>query len=898
MAQLVDQAILDDKGYLVALKRMDAGVAKLTQDAQRGFDNVQKSAKSSGVQIGAVSGVVSAVTTELINLGKAGVDALIQIGEQSIQTAIEIDTLKARLGGIFDGSQEAADQAFTFIQAKSRELGIDLSELAGAFLPKTESLAQFERVAKIATALARSDPEQGAIGARIALIEALSGTFTSLQRRFEIPKDDINAIKQAFDARGIEGFLEVLETILDKSGKSFDDLANTAQTAFSKLQISAEQILGRVGIPIVESLEQAANKLNEFISANEDNIIVFADTIGRAVADAIDFITSIDFSQFDTQSLIEFADYIFRLVNATQLVTTEFIEWAGAIYQVADAVTPLGEVLDYLAYLFSNIDQALITGAQILAMSKAGYIGLYEGIQPVVEILGQLYEAASKALSGDFAGAADALGAAMAQSTQDLFDEVAAREAANAAILESQKKIEEYQQAVDGNTDSQQKLREELEATEQAGTGAADAILAAAQAEKQAAEDAEALAEAQAKVNEKMADAQKDFQRKLEDIDIETERKRLDIAIEFAQKREDAARDNVQKLEDIQRKYSQDVDDAATDLARKEEDIARKFGEQRIDLERENRQKRVDIEKEYRLQLKDIQRQFLTDAEEAERNRDAVAFLRAIRERDQKVQDAQITRTREIDEQRVTNQRKTEELRIQQQREVEEARIANERKLEDLRLNLERQIEAQNTAYARQLDDLAIGEQRKNEELALARERDIEDARRAYDRKLEDLRTALAAELALIEEFAAAKAAAEASAGTRTATSPSSRPSTTAGRSAGFGSNPGTIGGGSSSNRRFSSVGRRAGGGPVAAGLPYAVGERGPELFVPNQSGRIVPNGQFVGSVATSRPAINNISNIKQGSTVNVPDAAGLLNNPVAVRQIQNIVLQILGETG
>lgn len=35
----------------------------------------------------------------------------------------------------------------------------------------------------------------------------------------------------------------------------------------------------------------------------------------------------------------------------------------------------------------------------------------------------------------------------------------------------------------------------------------------------------------------------------------------------------------------------------------------------------------------------------------------------------------------------------------------------------------------------------------------------------------------------------------------------------------------------------------RAHGGPVSGGSPYLVGERGPELFVPNQSGQIVPNG-------------------------------------------------------
>lgn len=37
--------------------------------------------------------------------------------------------------------------------------------------------------------------------------------------------------------------------------------------------------------------------------------------------------------------------------------------------------------------------------------------------------------------------------------------------------------------------------------------------------------------------------------------------------------------------------------------------------------------------------------------------------------------------------------------------------------------------------------------------------------------------------------------------------------------------------------------GGRAAGGPVAGGTPYIVGERGPEMFVPQGSGTIVPNG-------------------------------------------------------
>ena len=47
--------------------------------------------------------------------------------------------------------------------------------------------------------------------------------------------------------------------------------------------------------------------------------------------------------------------------------------------------------------------------------------------------------------------------------------------------------------------------------------------------------------------------------------------------------------------------------------------------------------------------------------------------------------------------------------------------------------------------------------------------------------------------------------------------------------------------------QKYAPLPGRAAGGPVANGTPYIVGERGPELFVPNSSGSIVPNNQLGG---------------------------------------------------
>ncbi len=64
-------------------------------------------------------------------------------------------------------------------------------------------------------------------------------------------------------------------------------------------------------------------------------------------------------------------------------------------------------------------------------------------------------------------------------------------------------------------------------------------------------------------------------------------------------------------------------------------------------------------------------------------------------------------------------------------------------------------------------------------------------------------------------------------------------------------------------------------GGPVQAGSPYVVGERGPEMFVPNQSGSIIPNDKIS---AGSGVVVNQTINVTTGiqSTVRA-EIAGLM---------------------
>jgi phage-related minor tail protein len=62
------------------------------------------------------------------------------------------------------------------------------------------------------------------------------------------------------------------------------------------------------------------------------------------------------------------------------------------------------------------------------------------------------------------------------------------------------------------------------------------------------------------------------------------------------------------------------------------------------------------------------------------------------------------------------------------------------------------------------------------------------------------------------------------------------------------------------------SSGARANGGPVTAGGAYLVGERGPELFVPNSSGSITnPSGMPV-TINIHMPSGSNLNDVKRSS--------------------------------
>ena len=67
----------------------------------------------------------------------------------------------------------------------------------------------------------------------------------------------------------------------------------------------------------------------------------------------------------------------------------------------------------------------------------------------------------------------------------------------------------------------------------------------------------------------------------------------------------------------------------------------------------------------------------------------------------------------------------------------------------------------------------------------------------------------------------------------------------------------------------------RAAGGPVSMGSPYLVGERGPELFVPNKSGNIIPDRKLGGGGEVNNITVYNITANDAASFVELARRSG-----------------------
>jgi hypothetical protein len=876
MADYEFTARLNDQQVLSALKNIDANIEKIAKNGEDAFGKVSNGSKSSAAGMGVLAGATTAVVTKLIEMGTAAIRGFKEIINGGIEAAKSLEKSEASLTGIFGGDPSLALSALDEIRKQSVNLGLDLTELAPVFLPKVQSLDQFQEVAKLATAIGQLPSGDPKLATR-ALVEGLSGDLTSLQKAFEL---DVDPIREAQAELGnLEGLIQGLDQVLKARGQDFDTLGETAAQKINVVKEIFSQLQTELGQPILDVLKNETSSLIDLFTEElpdgtrvvKDEFVVLAQSLGDLIADIANLGGDELFSFLSNIDLEQLQQLVLDAQNIIDIIQT--------IKEVADQ-NPLKVLIegfvDRLPDLF-DLQTALTATVQIMGIINATAAAGIAGITGYFDILTRLGK--GEIDFSDLSEEMDNLKEVTREAARDAIG------AANDALGEMNERLAENEQRLRDRTAAQE------EDNDTSGVDKYLAEQAALEAEAEAAQEAE---EALTKYNDAREEYEIDKQRAADDLALKQQRALLDAEIEFAQKREDIARKNAQAIEDIYRENAQKITDAAVDLRRDEEDIARKNARSQIEIEREAANRKVEIETDYRRELQRIRERFDFDAQEAIRQNDAIAFLRIQRQKDFELQQAQTQRDEEIQDAETSAIEQRQKLQEQLQGQIEDARIANERKLEDLRVSLERELQEQRTKYARDVQEAKIAEDRKRQELARTFQRQQQDFQIYWDRKLQDLIRNYQREIQIIQQYEAQKARimAESRARARAAAEAASADSVLLQNyGSGYSPNPNAQQEANSADSvLLQNYSGRKYGGRMSRGIPYLVGENGPELVMPDRGATVYPNYRLRFN-PSANGAVTQITNTMQ-TNFNV-DALMSMLSPQQLAIVQQLVNQL-----
>lgn len=268
--------------------------------------------------------------------------------------------------------------------------------------------------------------------------------------------------------------------------------------------------------------------------------------------------------------------------------------------------------------------------------------------------------------------------------------------------------------------------------------------------ENEAIDDA---ADAATEAMDKLAEAQGTMAQQSADAVKDSTRQQMEALEDAAEKREDMARDNARKIADIERDYAKSVVDAARDMTEEEAQLALDFARETADQAKAEAQAREDIERDHQRRLRDIETGYAESAEDAIRNQDAIALLKAQQQRDTDLAAAEQSRRDNLDDAAESAKTERETLAEERARKLADAQTANAQKLADLQQSLNDELEANRLKYEQEMSDQSVAEARKRADLQQSLAQRLADLRQGYLQENADLQQSLDGQLAIMKKY-------------------------------------------------------------------------------------------------------------------------------------------------
>lgn len=870
---LVFEAKIDGKTFRKQLRG-------LKNDGDAAFDGATKGAKGLGIQMGVVSGVTTALTQKIIELGEKAASALYDIAQQGVDMNKTFEQSERVFSNVFK-DPNLGKQTVQFLRDTADGLKIAQTE-AIAFgqriLPRTSDLETFQKLLEL-TAIQASATGTTVDDLEFSIREALSGDFVSIRDRFDLGRETIARIKELGEEIGLD------KALAQELGKEFERLGkvrvtDTLDADLKTIRSEFSNLQAKLGEPVFEQLKETIGNILEAFKNNKGDITEAALAIGDMAAAAVDLIGSgiVDFIEnVDGEAIQDFANAFSEAFNT-----------AGLLLDLINAPEAFNALVEGATTLVEKLSEAGRTAAQIAAISKAQRAQA----EAEIAVLDPRLAGLAPKLGG---GVTRLIGRGLADEETEAKARIAGEKAYEAAIRESLEAFEDYEKAQDKSAKAQetrdQRANEKTEVDEEA----LKAALARRQAEEELAKTLDEGAAAEKRIEEATDKANKSREEADLDLQISQQRRLTDELLDNARAREDIARANAKAIEDINRKNADAIEDEIKDLSREEQQIARDGARRQADIARDEASQKLSIERSYRQQLQDIRRSFEQSAQEAAINVDAIAFAQAQRQRDSQIADATANRDNGLEDAKIKAQEQREELKAQLQAEVEDARIANQQKLEDLRIRLARELEEQAIKNQQEYEEQAIVEARKEADRLTRDAQEIADLELKFQRKQEALQASLEAEYAAIaaaEEAKTAKVSAEEQERTRIVEENAKRRAAANTARQRISDNAGgapAIGGG---------IPILHSGGALGAGQTALVqtgeGFRPDErLFTPPVSGTVIPRSDMFSPVGGGG-GFNSTRIVNRSATVNAGLTPNMLNNPETMAILEKMTERAL----
>lgn len=674
--------------------------------------SLKGSAALAGAAFGVAAGVASKLLDVVLNLAVAIPQLFASLAREAVAANAQFETFASQFETLL-GSSGAAQERLEELARFGVETPFELPEVVeasrtleifgGAALATGDNLRligdlaagvnqPFQDVAfwigRMFDALQNGQPF-GEAAMRLQEMGILSG---GVRRRME------QMAKSGED--GAEVFNFFSEQVGDKFAGNMERLSGTFQGVMSNLADFRGMLVRVGGEPLFEEIRQSALDFLELLNDNQDTIIDVAKGVGRLAASVVRLARE-GFGKVDIKSFLaqiqSFVDWLSRTTKAGQALIAMWARYAEAVSPLTRllgallsvALAPVINAFRGLTEILSRLDEALIAGAQVLALSTAGWKGLLATLAPIGEVIAKIGGALLALAQGDFARAGELAGQAVDRIQDGLID-------VDAGIKAMEDSLRDSVQTMDDLT-SLDTARLSDQTDGGGGTAEPEPEDVGLPSEDKLADMLDGLTnqmiDATEDRNEKLAELEKDHADRVLDIMADANDKRMEI--------DERANEALEKLAaDTEKERLEIISSTREQLAKLADDTNRELSSRRRDFNRDELRDTEDHLKDMRR----LEEDFLLNLEDAVRARDAGAI---------------------VDLQRrfaTESQRKEEDFETDQSRQREDF----DQELGTIRENEARQREEILAGQAQALEDLRVHEEEKRLEIEIRRQEDLE----------------------------------------------------------------------------------------------------------------------------------------------------------------------------